>query len=113
VTFALVVHPDGRIEDWAERPDDLLGALQAAVGGCVQTTPPLEHGATGWVNEDGIALDLPGNAPGSELMQRVPHLPGDYVKGVLVVTGDADEEGETTAIPPAMAAMILGMDVTA
>jgi hypothetical protein len=113
VTFALVIHPDGRIEDWAERPTDLLDALQAACGGDVQTTPPLEHGATGWVNEDGIALGLPRNDPGSELMERVPHLPGDYVKGTMVVTGDADDEGETTAIPAAMAAMILGMDVTA
>ncbi len=98
---------DGRIEFHEGVP--ALEELQEAVGGFVEIVDIPGVGLM-WLNEDGKypARDFRGNRRGPlphnpmatriTTQQRAGLAPDDYIFGVAVFTGNADEDGETTGL---------------
>ncbi len=100
---ALLIHPDGRVER-NDLPTDQH--LTAAVGGFYQAFP-LTDGADAWCNEDGKATGLPYNLQATRLCHHFQAVvPDDWIVGTLVVTGGADEEGDTLDVPEAVVTAI-------
>jgi hypothetical protein len=68
--------------------------------------------AYAYVNENGIALKLPPNKTATELIEHFLAkldrmlLPGDYIKGTLVVVGPPDDNGDETDVPEHVVAEI-------
>lgn len=83
-----VIHPDGTVEDWEFDFNDHFQELQAKVGGTVEMVY-LAPGVCGYVNEDGIALDLPRNDVATAVCRNLgPNImPADFIKGVMVLGG--------------------------
>ena len=85
---AIIIDPTGYIKRLDHRPTP--EEINEAVGGYFEVVSlPFEQ--IGWVNEDGSRLGLPAN-------DRVYQLTGRMIQGSMVVTGPADDEGETLPI---------------
>lgn len=80
----MLIHPDRRVE---EATLDFEGC-QKAVGGFVELVH-LAPGVTAFVNEDGIAMQLPRNDLATLFCHRLgPNIQvDDYIKGTMVVLG--------------------------
>jgi hypothetical protein len=78
-----------------------LAALQGAVGGYVQAIVVKAQGdrATFWMNFEGKMKGYSANVIATRIARAYSALlPGDYIAGTCVVTGDADDEGNTLPI---------------
>lgn len=87
--------------------DGILSHLQSAVGGYVDVVrlgPNLDM----WVNDDGIALELPHNVAATGIAWRHGFRHQIYL-GPAVFTGGADEEGGSLPLNPAAAAVLVEM----
>jgi len=82
--------------------------LRAAVGGYIEGINLGDTGQFAWLNEDGIALGLPMNRKATELCYRnnVGLIPGDYIKGSMVIVGPADDDGNETDVSAELAASL-------
>lgn len=94
---ALLINTNGSIEVIHLDPTDELSQLQTAVGGYVQAVYP-NPDTTLWLNEDGRILELPINQPATEVWEALRPGGADTLRGVVVVTGSADGNGETLPI---------------
>lgn len=92
---ALVIEVDGthRIDT---KPEGLgtLPWLQGLVGGLIESVPTFVAGTDAWVNEEGKLCELDLN-PIATILTRDQLFDGDYVAGPFVLTGGADDEGNT------------------
>jgi len=80
--------------------------LNKAVGGYIEGIRLGDTGQFAYLNEDGIALGLPYNEVATQLCYRrnVGLIPGDYIKGTMVIVGPADHEGNETDVSDELAA---------
>ncbi len=92
---ALVITTAGEMSiiDLAENE---LATLQAKVGGWVQMVD-LNDNLTLWCNEEGKLEGLPLNRYATELWESV-YGKTDIIVGDIVLTGGADDEGETLGL---------------
>jgi len=81
--------------------DDSLEKLQKAVGGYVQAVDLCE-GVTMWCNEEGKMMSLPHNPFGQAFWETAFPVSEfgrtDYIVGDIVLTGGADDEGDTLGL---------------
>lgn len=80
-----------------ELDDTSLTALQEAVGGWVQAVG-LKPDLTMWLNEEGKFMQLPHNLKGQAVWDAFFEEGSDYIVGNIVLTGGADEDGETLGL---------------
>lgn len=79
--------------------DGCLDALQALVGGWIETIPhPTRDDVAPYFHEEGKLLDLPANWRATELL-RESIRPGDYIAGDCVLAGFDPDTGETVELP--------------
>ena len=71
--------------------------LSRAVGGMIEAVT-LPNGLTLWVNEEGKMDGLPVNEYATNLMTREFGATYDIIVGNAIVTGGADDEGETLGL---------------
>lgn len=98
----LIIKPDESITIQEISPT--LENLQSIVGGYIELIPfgPM---ANAYINEDGIALNLPRNQLATMLAEHFLNkmgrilLRGDYIKGTMIVVGLSDDEGNNTDVP--------------
>jgi hypothetical protein len=89
--------------DGAVAPVDLDGgyeALQAAVGGNFDLVTSSTGETSFWLHDEGKLIGLPVNATATRLLWKLnPAFDGlDVLVGTVVVTGGADDEGETLGV---------------
>ena len=81
--------------------DDSLEKLQKAVGGYVQAVDLCED-VTMWCNEEGKMMSLPHNPFGQAFWETAFPVSEfgrtDYIVGDIVLTGGADDEGDTLGL---------------
>jgi hypothetical protein len=109
VRNAIVIQPDGVVRRVTIRCYD---DMNKAVGGWIEALalPWGDGDQSAYVNEDGIALGLPFNRLATDLCTelQVGLMPGDYIKGNMLVLGPPDDdEGESTDIDEALAELLL------
>ena len=100
---AVVIEVDGRIR---RTEIDTLESLQALVGGNIEGIKlSRRYKAFSYVNEDGIALGLPFNRVATAVCTifGAGLGSGDFIKGPMVVVGDADKDGNDTDVPEELA----------
>ena len=83
-----------------ELKSDSLEQLQHAVGGYIQAID-LSDELTLWCNEEGKMMNLPHNRRAQELWDKVFGAGTDYIVGDIVLTGGANEDGETLGLTDA------------
>jgi hypothetical protein len=79
--------------------DEFVGykTLSDAVGGMIEAVS-LPSGMTLWVNEEGKLNGLPVNRVATELLTREFGQKFDIIVGNAIITGGADDEGETLGL---------------
>ena len=95
---AALVEPIREVE-LERRGDSCLDALQALVGGMIETLPhPTRDDVAPYLNEEGKLLELPPNWRATELLRESIQR-GDYIAGDCVFTGFDAQRGETIDLP--------------
>lgn len=94
---ALEVTTEGKVKIINLLPDTQLEQVQKAVGGLVQAIG-LDDDLTMWLNEEGKMLKLPHNSFAQHLWDNKFGKDTDYIVGDMVLTGGADDEGETMSL---------------
>ena len=74
-----------------------LEQMQVAVGGYVQAVD-IADDVTLWCNEEGKMMGLEHNPLAQHLWDRAFGAGTDYIVGTVVLTGGADDEGETVGL---------------
>jgi hypothetical protein len=90
----MIVSEDGSV---ISTEDISLAALQGAVGGYVQAVESEDGSATFWMDEEGKLKGYSPNPTATRLIES-SLFAGDYIAGTCVVTGGADDEGNTLPI---------------
>jgi hypothetical protein len=82
-----------------ENNDEFVGysTLSEAVGGLIEAVS-LPSGLTLWVNEEGKLNGLPVNKIATDLFTREFGAQYDIIVGNAILTGGADDEGETLGL---------------
>lgn len=82
--------------------------LNRNVGGYIEGIYLGETGHFAYLNEDGIALGLPMNRKATELCYQwnVGLIPGDFIKGNMIIVGGADDDGNDTDVSDQFAASL-------
>jgi len=80
--------------------------LNKGVGGYIEGIHLGDTEQFAYLNEDGIALGLPFNKVATDLCYKhnVGLIPGDYIKGNMIIVGPADDEGNETDVSDTLAA---------
>ncbi|WZB38403.1 hypothetical protein SEA_BAZZLE_127 [Mycobacterium phage Bazzle] len=110
----LVLHPSGAHWITEVTPTHELTAMRHAVGGDIEavygwSTPDAEVFDVTFIHHgEGRILNQPVNWQATTLWWSTnPAMPGvDHLRGVVVVTGGADEDGNTLAVPDKMVEMV-------
>jgi hypothetical protein len=98
---AIIIHPEGIVMRVPFDTENSLEFLQQAVGGFVEHLPFPIEGVDAWVNEEGKIFGLEPNPVATSEMRNAGLLfPGDYIAGVMVLTGH-DGEGATLGLTEA------------
>ncbi|QFG14355.1 hypothetical protein PBI_TOURACH_132 [Mycobacterium phage Tourach] len=111
---ALVLHPSGARWIMEVTNTHELTAMRHAVDGDIEaaygwTGPDVEAAdVTFFINGEGRILNQPVNWQATTLWWSVnPVMTGkDHLRGVVVVTGGADEDGNTLAVPGKVVEMV-------
>jgi hypothetical protein len=88
-----------------------LAEFQGLVGGYIEALD-LTDEVSSYINEEGKLEGLPRNDAADQLVRKALArsgrglIPGDYVAGPLVLTGQPDDEGETTGVPESVIALL-------
>lgn len=99
---AIVVHPtdEPRVIELENGND--LGELQTLVGGYIDCVYSEDRRITFFVNDEGRIEGLPLNhlATGAwwNFNTTIPRVPDAQIVGTVVITGPADEDGESTSV---------------
>lgn len=94
---ALILHTDNRVEVEQDTNEFVSYAtLSNAVGGYIEAVS-LPNGLTLWVNEEGKLNGLPVNEYATRLFTSAFGAV-DIIVGNAIVTGGADDEGETLGL---------------
>jgi hypothetical protein len=95
---ALVLTTDNTVEVEQDTEEFVSYAtLSRAVGGMIEAVS-LPSGLTLWVNENGKNDGLPVNAYATNLMTREFGATYDILVGNAIITGGADDDGETLGL---------------
>lgn len=80
--------------------------LNKGVGGYIEGIYLGDTGQFAYLNEDGIALGLPFNEVATNLCYKhnTGLIPGDFIKGNMIIVGPADDEGNETDVSDELAA---------
>lgn len=102
MTKALLIEVNGKVSRININGYD---DLNKGVGGYIEGIHLGDTGQFAYVNEDGIALGLPLNRVATNLCYKhnVGLIPGDYIKGNMIVVGPADDEGNETDVSDELA----------
>lgn len=102
---AVLIEANGNVRR-ADLPD--YQSLNQAVGGYIELINFGDTGHFAYLNEDGIALGLPYNEKATKLCYKhnVGLIPGDFIKGTMVVVGPVDDEGNETDVSEELAAYL-------
>lgn len=95
----IVITTDREVTEHEGLPD--LDRLQAIAGGDVETIGLNREGifAVMWFGEDGKRASLDVNEAATYIAQMWAGIsPNDFVVGPVILTGSADEEGDTTPL---------------
>lgn len=92
---AVIVRTDLTYEVVEFTENTFLKIAQEAVGGYIEAVN-LGTGLIMWVNEEGLLTDLDFNPLGSEILASLGQRTG--IRGDIIFTGDADEEGYTLGV---------------
>ncbi|HWL41799.1 MAG TPA: DUF3846 domain-containing protein [Ilumatobacter sp.] len=96
---AVRIDTDGTVTVLA---DATYETIRDGVGGWIEAAPT-DGSIVVWVNEEGKIDRLPYNPLGHALWRRVDSYgciaAGDWMAGPCVVTGPADDNGDTTPVP--------------
>ena len=81
--------------------------MQKAVGGLFEVLDTQEPAASVWSNEEGLILDLPVNRRASILLWlgNKAHRGYTTLRGDCLVTGNPDDQGQTTSVSPELLAL--------
>jgi hypothetical protein len=103
---AIAIEANGDVKR-VDLPD--YDALNKAVGGYIEAINFGDTGHNCYVNENGIALGLPYNPLATALCfkHNVGLMPGDYIKGTMVVVGPVDDDGNDTDVQDELAEQLL------
>lgn len=96
----IVISADGTVE--AHEGIPTLEDLQRYVGGYIEAVSLVRDGddeAIMWLNEEGKLNGLPANEKATRLAREFGGVGRDVIVGNAVMTGPADEDGETMALP--------------
>ena len=93
--IALQIKTDGTLAE-LDLSQNSLETLQQAVEGLVQAIDIAED-LTMWCNEEGKMIGLPHNPFGQAFWEKM-YGRTDYIVGDIVLTGGADNEGETIGL---------------
>ena len=98
---AAIIKVNGAVEV-RDLPD--YDAMSAVVGGYIEAVNLRD--CTVFLNEDGIAIDLPVNPAATRFIKkklraedRVLHAPDGWILGNVFVVGPVDDEGDETDCP--------------
>lgn len=89
-----------------------LADFQKIVGGLIEAFPVGRFGNM-YLNDEGKLLGLPYNHNAQALLAEVGQrmLPGDFIVGDVVLTGDPDSEGNDTSVSPVLLNLVQGMGI--
>ncbi len=104
---ALIIRTHGAREIVEFEVGNSYDTIKNAVGGWIECVHLPSFGADLWVNEEGKLLGLPHNAFGSVLWAK-EYGHTDFISGDLIITGGADDEGETLGISDEQLEGVLG-----
>lgn len=94
---SILINPNGILEVLDLDPADELAQLQTAVAGYVEAAYPTGD-TTLWFNEDGRMRELPINGLASQLWWKLQPGHNTQLRGVVVVTGGADRNGDSLPV---------------
>ena len=102
---AVLIEANGTVRR-ADLPD--YKSLNGAVGGFIELINFGDTGHFAYLNEDAIALGLPYNDKATKLCykHKVGLIPGDFIKGTMVVVGPPDAKGNDGDISEELAAYL-------
>ena len=99
----LVIQPGSWVAE-RQTVEPKLADFQRLVGGLIEALS-LTDEVSAYINEEGKLVGLPRNEAGDRVVKHALStvgrrmIPGDYVAGPLVLTGQPDDEGEDTGVP--------------
>jgi len=102
----LIIRTTGEIEFADFEAGNSYDTIKDAVGGWIECVHLPSLGADLWVNEEGKLIGLPINAYGTKLWAK-EYGRTDIIVGDIIITGGADEEGDTLGITPTQLAGVL------
>lgn len=96
--MAIIIQTDGSAN--VVDLDDDYKAIQAVVGGCFDLVASASGNTSFWVNDEGKLIGLPVNDVATKMLWDLnPAFVGqDYLVGTVLVTGGADENGDTLPV---------------
>lgn len=95
---AVVVHTNGTTE--IINLDTGYKAIQGVVGGCFDVVSSETGKTSFWVHDEGKLIGLEPNVVATKILWDLnPAFDGrDYLAGTVLITGGADDEGETLGV---------------
>jgi hypothetical protein len=102
----LIIRTTGEIEFADFEHGNSYNTIKEAVAGWIECVHLPSLGADLWVNEEGKLIGLPINAHGTKLWAK-EYGRTDIIVGDIIITGGADEEGDTLGITPTQLAGVL------
>ena len=94
---AIIATTDGKLEVKSFEPGESYGMIKEAVDGYFDCIRIPSIGVDMWVNDEGKILELDPNPFGTALWVHEYGMT-DIVMGNIIITGGADEEGETLGL---------------
>jgi hypothetical protein len=105
---ALIIKTDGTHEVKDFTVGNSYELIREGVGGWIECVALPELNADMWVNEEGKLVGLPFNASGTALWVSHYGLT-DIILGDIVITGGADDEGDTIGLTEEALAKVLAL----
>ena len=103
----LIIRTTGEMEFADFEFGNSYNTIKEAVGGWIECVHLPSLGADLWLNEEGKLIGLPLNSHGTTLWAK-EYGHTDFIVGDIIITGGADEEGETLGITPEQIAGVIG-----
>lgn len=95
---AVIVHTNGLTQ--VVNLDDGYKAIQAVVGGTFDAITSESGNTTFWIHDEGKIIGMEPNVLATKILWDLePAFNGrDYLAGTVLITGGADDEGDTLGI---------------
>lgn len=95
---AVIIHPDGNVK--IVNLDEGYKAIQEVVGGTFDVIASSTGKTSFWIHDEGKLIGLKPNVMATKILWDLnSDFNGrDYLSGTVLITGGADDEGETLGI---------------